>query len=49
MKDKNLPDDNNSQTLDELTKDINQIIETVREGKRSSKFFRQLSKINKTK
>jgi exonuclease VII small subunit len=29
MKDKNLPDDNNSQTLDELTKDINQIIEQL--------------------
>ena len=27
MKDKNLPDDNNSQTLDELTRDINQIID----------------------
>jgi exonuclease VII small subunit len=33
MKDKNLPDDNNSQTLDELTKDINQIIEQLEKEK----------------
>ena len=33
MKDKNLPDDNNSQTLDELTKDINQIIEELEKEK----------------
>jgi len=29
MKDRNLPDDNNSQTLEELTKDINQILEEL--------------------
>ena len=33
MKDKNLPGDNNSQTLDELTKDINQIIEQLESEK----------------
>ncbi len=33
MKDKNLPDDNNSQSLDELTKDINQIIEQLEKEK----------------
>ena len=29
MKDKNLPDDNNSKTLEELTKKANQIIEQL--------------------
>ena len=29
MKDKNLPDDNNSQTVEELTKKANQIIEQL--------------------
>ena len=33
MKDKNLPDDNNSQSLDELTKDINKIIEQLEKEK----------------
>ena len=33
MKDKNLPDDNNSQTLDELTRDINQIIDQLEKEK----------------
>ena len=29
MKDKNLPDDNNSQSLEELTNDVNNIIESL--------------------
>ena len=33
MKDKNLPDDNNSQSLDELKEDINQIIENLEKEK----------------
>ena len=33
MKDKNLPDDNNSQTLDELKEEINQIIENLEKEK----------------
>jgi|TARA_B110000438_G_scaffold266291_1_gene280255 hypothetical protein len=33
MKDKNLPDDNNSQTLEELTKDANQILEGLEKEK----------------
>ena len=33
MKDKNLPDDNNSQSLDELTRDANKIIEKLEKEK----------------
>ena len=33
MKDKNLPDDNNSQSLDELTNDANNIIESLENEK----------------
>ena len=33
MKDKNLPDDNNSQSLDELKEEINQIIEKLEKEK----------------
>ena len=33
MKDKNLPDDNNSQSLDELTNDANNIIELLESEK----------------
>ena len=33
MKDKNLPDDNNSQSLDELKEEINQIIENLEKEK----------------
>ena len=33
MKDKNLPDDNNSQSLEELTDDANSIIESLENEK----------------
>ena len=49
MKDKNLPDDNNSQTLDELTKDINQIIERLEKEKNlenSLNNYQKLIKLN---
>ena len=49
MKDKNLPDDNNSQTLDELTKDINQIIEQLEKEKNlenSINNYQKLIKLN---
>ena len=49
MKDKNLPDDNNSQTLDELTKDINQIIEQLEKEKKlenSLNNYQKLIKLN---
>ena len=39
MKDKNLPPDNNSQSLEELTKEANSIIESLETRKRSSKFY----------
>ena len=49
MKDKNLPGDNNSQTLDELTKDINQIIEQLEKEKNlenSLNNYQKLIKLN---
>ena len=49
MKDKNLPDDNNSQTLDELTRDINQIIENLEKEKNlenSINDYQKLIKLN---
>ena len=49
MKDKNLPDDNNSQTLDELTRDINQIIEQLEKEKNlenSLNDYQKLIKLN---
>ena len=49
MKDKNLPDDNNSQTLDELTKDINKIIEQLEKEKNlenSLNDYQKLIKLN---
>ena len=49
MKDKNLPGDNNSQTLDELTKDINQIIEELEKEKNlenSLNNYQKLIKLN---
>ena len=49
MKDNNLPDDNNSQTLDELTKDINQIIEQLEKEKdlqNSLDNYQKLIKLN---
>ena len=49
MKDKNLPDDNNSQTLDELTKDIYQILEQLEKEKNfenSLNNYQKLIKLN---
>ena len=49
MKDKNLPDDNNSQNLYELTKDINQIIEELEKEKNlenSLNNYQKLIKLN---
>ena len=49
MKDKNLPDDNNSQTLDELTNDINKIIEQLEKEKNlenSLNNYQKLIKLN---
>ena len=49
MKDKNLPDDNNSQTLDELTRDINLIIEQLEKEKNlenSLNDYQKLIKLN---
>ena len=49
MKDKNLPADNNSQTLDELTEDINQIIEQLEKEKNlenSLNNYQKLIKLN---
>ena len=49
MKDKNLPDDNNSQSLEELSKDINQIIEQLEKEKNlenSLNDYQKLIKLN---
>ena len=49
MKDKNLPDDNNSQTLDELKEEINQIIEKSEKEKNlenSLNDYQKLIKLN---
>jgi exonuclease VII small subunit len=49
MKDKNLPDDNNSQTLEELTKDINNIIKSLENEKdleNSMDNYQKLIKLN---
>ena len=49
MKDKNLPDDNNSQTLDELKEEINQIIENLEKEKNlenSLNDYQKLIKLN---
>ena len=49
MKDNNLPDDNNSQTLEELTNDINQIIEQLESEKNlenSLSNYQKLIKLN---
>ena len=51
MKDKNLPDDNNSQTLEELTKDINNIIVSLENEKNlqnSILAYQKLMKLNNT-
>ena len=49
MKDKNLPDDNNSQSLDELKEEINQIIEILEKEKNlenSLNDYQKLIKLN---
>ena len=49
MKDKNLPDDNNSQTLDELKEEINQVIENLEKEKNlenSLNDYQKLIKLN---
>ena len=49
MKDKNLPDDNNAQTLEELTQEVNNIIESL-EGEKdlnnSVEAYQKLLKLN---
>ena len=49
MKDKNLPDDNNSQSLEELAKDANKIIEQLekeKDLKNSLDDYQKLIKLN---
>ena len=49
MKDKNLPDDNNSLSLEELTKDANKIIEQLekeKDFKNSLDDYQKLIKLN---
>jgi len=49
MKDKNLPPDNNSQSLDELTKEANNIIESLeseKDLKNSIDSYQELIKLN---
>ena len=49
MKDKNLPPDNNSQSLEELTKEANNIIETLEAEKNlqnSINSYQELLKLN---
>ena len=51
MKDKNLPDDNNSQSLEELTNDANNIIESLENEKdlqNSIDSYQKLIKLNNT-
>jgi len=49
MKDKNLPPDNIPGSLEELTKEANNIIEYLIKKNRSRKFYRRLSKVVKIK
>ena len=49
MKDKNLPDDNNSKSLEELTKEVNSIIEKLEKQediKNSLDDYQKLIKLN---
>jgi len=49
MKDKNLPPDNNTQTLEELTKEANNIIESLEREKdlqNSVEVYQELLKLN---
>ena len=51
MKDKNLPPDNNTQSLEELTKEANNIIESLESEKdlqNSINSYHQLLKLNNT-
>ena len=51
MKDKNLPPDNNTQSLEELTKEANNIIESLESEKNlqnSINSYQQLLKLNNT-
>ena len=51
MKDKNLPPDNNTQSLEELTKEVNDIIESLeseKDLKNSIDSYQQLLKLNNT-
>ena len=50
MKDKNLPLDNNTQSLEELTKEVNSIIESLEKEKdlqNSTDSYQELLKLNK--
>ena len=49
MKDKNLPDDNNSQSLEELTNEANNIIESLEAEKDLQNSIDKLSRVNKIK
>ena len=49
MKDKNLPDDNNPESLEELTNDVNNIIESLeneKDLKNSLDSYQKLIKLN---
>ena len=49
MKDKNLPDDNNQESLEELTNDVNNIIESLeneKDLKNSLDSYQKLIKLN---
>ena len=51
MKDKNLPPDNDTSTLEELTDQANKILETLEKEKdlsNSAESYQQLLKLNKT-
>jgi exonuclease VII small subunit len=51
MKDKNLPDDNNSESLEDLTNDANNIIESLENEKdlqNSILIYQKLIKLNNT-
>ena len=51
MKEKNFPNNNNLESLDELTKEVNQIIESLEKEKNlenSIEDYQKLIKLNKT-
>ena len=49
MKDKNLPDDNNSKSLEELTQEANNIIELLEKKNDLKNSIDSIPKINKIK